>query len=101
MLGRAIVISQQGIQTHDDTWGTEAALRTVALGHTFLSWVRLLDIADTLDGDDMLPVDGYKWSKAGIYTGMIDLLGGWIVLRDDDGASTTTSFATATIKETG
>ena len=56
VLRGTFVVPQQGIQTHYYSGRAEAALTAVALGHPLLSGVRLLDIADALNGDDMLPV---------------------------------------------
>lgn len=47
---------------HDNARSTEPTLTTVTLRDTLLSRMRLLDIADPFDSDDMLTVNTDKWS---------------------------------------
>lgn len=58
--------------------------------------MRLLDVADALDGDDVLAVDRGEGGEAGIDAGVVDLLCGGVVLGDNDGAGTATAFTAAT-----
>jgi hypothetical protein len=34
----------------------------MALGNPFLSWMRLLDVPDAFDSNDMLSIDTGQWS---------------------------------------
>lgn len=98
MLGWALVIPQQSIQAHDYARCAEAALATVALSDTLLGGMRLLDVADAFDRDDMFAVNAGKRGKTGIDACMVDLFGGWIVLGDNDGAGSTSTLAAATVQ---
>ena len=49
--------------------------------------MRILDIADALDRDDMLAVDADEGREAGIDGSVVDGFGGWVVLRDDLGGA--------------
>lgn len=51
-----VIIPQQRVQAHDDAGSTEAALATIALGHTFLSRMWPFRIANPFNSNDMLAV---------------------------------------------
>jgi hypothetical protein len=57
-----------------------------------------LCVANALNGDDMLAVQADQRCQAGVYTCVIDLFCGGIILADDDGASTTATLSTAAVK---
>lgn len=59
--------------------------------------VRLLGVTDALDGDDVLSVEARKRRQTRVYASMIDLFGRRVVLADDNGASTATTFAASSI----
>ena len=45
--------------------------------------MRLLDISNALDGDDVFAIDADEWSKTGVDRSMVDLLRRRTVLGDD------------------
>ncbi len=96
VLGGRVVVPEQGVEAHDDARGAEAALRAIALCDALLGRVGLIDVADALDGDDVLAVDRGEGREAGVDAGVVDLLGGWVVLRDYDCAGAAAALAAAT-----
>src|SRR5690606_29225912 len=81
------IVPQQGVEAHDDAGCAESALATITNRHPLLDRMGFVGAADTLDGDDMLPVDAGQGCQTSIYAGMVDLLGGWVILAHNDGAS--------------
>lgn len=65
--------------------------------YPFLCGVWILCVANALNGDDMFAIETYKRCQTGIYTRVVDFLGGGIVLAYNNCASTTSTFAAATI----
>jgi len=63
--------------------------------------MRLLDVADTLDSDDMLAVYRGEGRKTGVYAGVVDFLCCWVVLGNDNGAGAATAFAAASVGRKG
>ena len=66
---------------HYYSWGAKSALAAVALCDPLLGRMRLFDIPDPLDRNDMLAVDTDQRRQAGVDRGMIDLARGRIQLR--------------------
>lgn len=69
-----------------------------------LHGVRLRDVANALDRDDMLAVHTDQRRQASIDRGMVDLFSGWVVLREDLSGSAPASHshdATATYHSAG
>lgn len=97
MLRGVGIVSQQGIQAHDNSGRAETALAPMRFGHSLLGGMRALCVANALNGDDMLAVETYKRCETGIDTRVIDFLGGGVVLAHNNGASTASTFAAATI----
>lgn len=54
--------------------------------------MRRLDVPYPLDSDDVLPVDAGQRRKAGVDAGMVDALGGGVILGDDNGTGAAASF---------
>jgi hypothetical protein len=65
---------------HDNSWSAEATLAAIAFCNSFLGRMWLLDIPYPLDRYNMLPINAYKGCKTCVDRGMIDFLGGRIVL---------------------
>lgn len=97
MLRGVRIVSQQGIQAHDNSGRAETALAAMRFGHAFLRGMRALCVANALNGDDMFAVETYKRCETGIDTRVIDFLGGGVVLAHNNCASTAPTFAAATI----
>ncbi|KWV87954.1 hypothetical protein PFLmoz3_02338 [Pseudomonas fluorescens] len=51
-----IAVLLQGKQRHHETWGTKAALRTVALDHGLLHAVQLALVLEVFDADQLFAV---------------------------------------------
>lgn len=65
-------IPQHRIDAHDDSWRAEAALRAVELPHALLEWVRVVGVADSFDGDDMLAFEDEERGEAGVNGEVLD-----------------------------
>lgn len=59
-------------------------------------WV--LGVANAFNGNDMFSVEAGKRREASVDARMVDLLGGWVELTDNNCASTTTAFAASPTK---
>lgn len=55
--GRIRVVAEQSIETHDNAWGTESTLTAIALCYPLLCWMRVPDVSNALDSDNMLAVN--------------------------------------------
>lgn len=66
-------------------------------GYSLLCGMRVLCVSNALNGDDVFAIETYKRRQTGIYTRVVDLLGGGIVPAYNNGASTASTFAAATI----
>lgn len=68
---------------HHNTWCTEATLTSIADSKSLLHSMRVLHIANALNGDDVFAVDADQWRQTGVHGRVIDLVGGWVDMRDD------------------
>ena len=68
---------------HDDSWRTKAALASATHGYALLSRMGLLDITNTLYRDNVFPIDADERCKACVDRGMVDFLGGRVLLRNN------------------
>lgn len=96
--GRRRVVSHEGIETHDEAWCTESALAAITHGQPFLDSMRPLDMADALDADDMLAIYANQRGETGIDGGVVELLGGWVVLGYHNGTGATSTLGTSELR---
>lgn len=92
------VIPQQSIETHDNARRTETALASMRLGYPFLCGMRVLCVANPLNGNDVFSIETYKRCQTGVDTGVVDLFRCWVILAYNNGAGTTPTLTTATVR---